>query len=204
MPVYRSWTGCFPASRLFGRLGRSAAWHSQLRGEHRKLVDNPFRRVRLCRGPRRDCPHSLSPIRRRPGSAKAVRRFVRSSGDLEVSLQGQASERPVEPDSVEGVGEGVDAAVQLHEVLVVELPAAVKLVSPRPAFCTQRTESPKSGPILRSSKTQGRQGVRGSPSPMGCRADLRLDITLPTSGERLRAELGELFGVGRSWPRAAS
>ena len=136
MPVYRSWTGCFPASRLFGRLGRSAAWHSQLHGEHRKLVDNPFRRVRLCRGPRRDCPHSLSPIRRRPGSAKAVRRFVRSSGDLEVSLQGQASERPVEPDSAEGVGEGVDAAVQLHEVLVVELPAAVELVSLRPAFCT--------------------------------------------------------------------
>ena len=32
------------------------------------------------------------------------------------------------------VGEGVDAEVQLHEVLAVELPAAVELVSPRP-FC---------------------------------------------------------------------
>ena len=133
MPVYRSWTGCFPASRLFGRLGCSAAWHSQLRGEHRKLADNPLRCFRPCRGPRRDCPHSLNPIRRRPGLAKAARRFVRSSGDLEVSLRGQASERPVEPDSVEVVGEGVDAAIQLHEVLVVELPASVEFVSPRPA-----------------------------------------------------------------------
>ena len=106
MPVYRSWTGCFPASRLFGRLGRSAAWHSQLRGEHRKLADNPLRCFRPCRGPRRDCPHSLSPIRRRPGLAKAARRFVRSSGDLEVSLRVQASERSVESDSVEVVCEG--------------------------------------------------------------------------------------------------
>ncbi len=40
----------------------------------------------------------------------------------------QAYERSVESDSVEGV----DAAVQLHEVLVVELPAAMKLISPRP------------------------------------------------------------------------
>ena len=56
------------------------------------------------------CPHSLSPIRlrdrRRPGLAKAVRRFVRSSGDLEVSLRVQASERSVESDSVEVVCEG--------------------------------------------------------------------------------------------------
>ena len=31
---------------------------------------------------------------------------------------------------------------------------------------------------------------------MGRRADLRLDVALPASGEGLRAELGELFGVG--------
>ena len=40
----------------------------------------------------------------------------------------------MEPDSVEAVGEGVDAAAQLHEVLAVALPAAVEFVSPRP-FC---------------------------------------------------------------------
>ena len=39
----------------------------------------------------------------------------------------------MEPDSVEVVGEGVDAAIQLHEVLVVELPASVEFVSSRPA-----------------------------------------------------------------------
>ena len=64
--------------------------------------------------------------------AKAARRFVRSSSDLEVSLRVQAFERSVESDSVEVVCEGVDAAVQLHEALAVELPAAAELVSPRP------------------------------------------------------------------------
>ena len=37
---------------------------------------------------------------------------------------------------------------------------------------------------------------QGSLPPVGRRADLRLDVALPTSGEGLRAELGELFGVG--------
>ena len=45
-------------------------------------------------------------------------------------------------------------------------------------------------------KTQGCQGVHGSPSPPGRGADLRLDVALPASGEGLRAELGELLGVG--------
>ena len=36
----------------------------------------------------------------------------------------------------------------------------------------------------------------GSPSPLGRGADLRLDVALPASGEGLRAELGELAGVG--------
>ena len=45
-------------------------------------------------------------------------------------LRRQASERSVGPDPVELVGEGVDAAVHLHEVLVVDLPADVELVPP--------------------------------------------------------------------------
>ena len=36
----------------------------------------------------------------------------------------------------------------------------------------------------------------GSLPPLGRGADLRLDVALPASGEGLRAELGELFGVG--------
>ena len=36
------------------------------------------------------------------------------------------------PEGFELVGEGVDAAVHLHEALVVEVPAAVELVTPSP------------------------------------------------------------------------
>ena len=43
-------------------------------------------------------------------------------------LRRRASEHSVGPDPVELVGEGVDAAVHLHEVLVVDLPADVELV----------------------------------------------------------------------------
>ena len=38
--------------------------------------------------------------------------------------------------------------------------------------------------------------VHRSPPSVGRRADLRLDVALSASGEGLRAELGELFGVG--------
>ena len=37
--------------------------------------------------------------------------------------------------------------------------------------------------------------VRGSATPLGGRANLRLDVALPTSGEGLRTELGYLVGV---------
>lgn len=45
---------------------------------------------------------------------------------------GQASERSVGPDPVEGVGEGFDAAVHLHDVLIFDLPAAVEFATPCP------------------------------------------------------------------------
>ena len=45
-------------------------------------------------------------------------------------------------------------------------------------------------------KTQGSQGLHGPATPLGRGADLRLDVALPTLGEGLRAELGELLGVG--------
>ncbi len=49
------------------------------------------------------------------------RRFGGSGGGPEVLLRGQSSERPMGPERVEVVGEGVDAAVHLHEVIVVDL-----------------------------------------------------------------------------------
>ena len=66
--------------------------------------------------------HVGGPIRRR--------RFGRSGGALELFLRRQASERSVGPDPVEVVGEGVDAAVYLHEVFAIDLPAAVEFVLP--------------------------------------------------------------------------
>ena len=65
-------------------------------------------------------------------------------------------------------------------------------------FLCSTHRKPEIGPDLEIVKTQGCQWVRDSPSPKGGRADLRLDVALPTSGEGLRAELGELFGVGRN------
>ena len=68
------------------------------------------------------------------GSSVCRRRFGRSGGDLELLLWHQTFERPVGLDPVETVGEGVDAAVQLHEVLAFDLPAAAEFATP----CSER------------------------------------------------------------------
>ena len=156
MPVHRSWTGCFPASQPFGDLGRPAVWRSRRREEHGKPVDNPYLRhfsvwssglgwttlptlsavggrsrfgAFIPQQPCRAFPQIIIlGLGRGEWQACFGKRFGGSGSDPEALIRGQSSERPMGPERVEGV----DAAVHLHEVLVVDPPQAVEFVPPHP------------------------------------------------------------------------
>ena len=64
------------------------------------------------------------------GGPVCRRRFGRSGGDLEPLLRHQASEQSVGLDPVETIGEGVDAAVHLHEILLFDPLAAKEFATP--------------------------------------------------------------------------